>query len=485
MCFRGNSDLNGNRAVCLRPGRPQPAIARVSDIAERSASHAENSPAPIRASFIAPASTIWIRPADSQITNRRRQAVTGTPMLRMQYKTVSAFALALAVSLPLAAAYADVTTQQKTTMNLGITKMSVTETDQFSGDKQRSESESHCDGMMSLVCGKNKSAHIVRLDKSVDWDLRSEKKTYTERPFPTAAEQAAFLKKMQDMMKKMKECPTPAAPDNNCELSTPKLEVKATEERATIAGHDAKKTAVTFTQTSTCKDTGNVCEITYGFDSWLTSDTLPGTDEQRAFQQRYMKQMGFTSESNMSIMKGMSQASGGMSSPMGPYMDMMTQLRSKASALKGTPLRTTFRMTMGGEKCGEAKQAQAGAGQEAAPSAGTVLGGIVGGPVGQLGGKLLGGMFGKKKPDAPADGTSSGAAPAAAQANVVTMIETTTETVSIDTTPIAGSRFEIPDGFKKEQVTEDKSKDEDFTCPAQPGGPPGGKGSKGDRKPVN
>jgi len=387
-------------------------------------------------------------------------------MLHSPRHAALASALLLVAVLPLSATRADVTTQQKMTMNLGITKMTLTSTDQISGDRQRNESDMKCDGLMSMLCGKNKTARIMRLDKSLEWDLKVDKKHYTEQPFPTPAEQAAALKKMKALMQKMKECPNPATDDKNCELTTPKLDVKQTDEHATVAGHDTRKTSVTMTQTSTCKDSGDVCEITYGFDTWLTPDTLPGTDEQRAFQQRYLKQIGMDTESVMSMM-------GGMSSMMGPYADMMKQLQGKASALKGTSLRTTFRMTMGGEKCGKAKQAKAEGAPDAGTSVGGALGGMLGGQVGQLGGKLLGGMFGKKKQDAPADGAAAAPAPA----NVATMIEMTTETVSIDTNGITASQFEIPAGFTKDEIKEDKSKDEDYTCPATPG-------TKGSAKPA-
>lgn len=403
-------------------------------------------------------------------------------MLNSHRLAALASALLLAAVVPLSAARADVTTQQKTTMNLGITKMTVTSTDQISGDRQRRESDTKCDGLMSMFCGKHKSAQITRLDKSLEWDLKVDKKHYTEKPFPTPAEQAAAMKKMKEWMQKMKECPNPATEEKNCELSPPKLDVKQTDERATIVGHETRKTSVTMTQTSTCKDSGDVCDIVWGFDTWLTPDTLAGTDEQRAFQQRYLKQIGMDAENMMSMM-------GGMSSMMGSYADVMRQLQGKAGALKGTSLRTTFRMTMGGEKCGKAKQATANGTASSTPStgtmigstvggvaggaAGTIAGGSVGGQLGQLGGKLLGGMFGKKKQDAPADGAAAAGTMAAAPSNMATMVEMTTETVLLDTSAVAASQFEIPSGFTKDEIKEEKQKDEEFTCPATPGSKPG------------
>lgn len=384
-------------------------------------------------------------------------------MLATHIRSSLAPCLALAVALPFASARADVTTQQKTNITIGgMISMSVNSTDQMSGDKQRRESEMRCDGLMSMICGKNKTAEIVRLDKSLEWELKVDKKQYTEKPFPTAADQAAVMQKMKERLQKMKECPNAAVPDKKCELSTPKLDVKTTDEHATIAGHDAKKTVVTLSQTSTCKDSGDVCEINYGFDTWLTADSLPGADEQSAFVRRYLKQMGFEDEA------GMMKAE--VAQFMGPYADVMKQLQGKAGALKGTALRTTFRLTMGGEKCGQAMRTKSGGAADSASTGGGLLGGIAGGmaggQVGEIGGKLLGSLFGKKKPAAPPD--AAGGAAAAAP-NVATMVEFTTETVSFDTGAVAASQFEIPAGFTRNVPKTDAAKDDNFTCPATPG----------------
>jgi len=45
-----------------------------------------------------------------------------------------------------------------------------------------------------------------------------------------------------------------------------RIDVKQTDEHATLAGHDSRKSSVTLTQTCTDKDTGDVCDLVYGFD---------------------------------------------------------------------------------------------------------------------------------------------------------------------------------------------------------------------------
>lgn len=44
---------------------------------------------------------------------------------------------------------------------------------------------------------------------------------------------------------------------------------------------------------------------------------------------------------------------------MAQYAEQLKELSSKAQSLKGTPLKTVFRFSIGGEHCGQAQKAQA------------------------------------------------------------------------------------------------------------------------------
>ena len=68
--------------------------------------------------------------------------------------------------LACAAANADVTIQEQTTLNLSVVKAHGTSTNSITDDKKRTESQFSCDGFMSMLCGKNRSLEIVRLDPS-------------------------------------------------------------------------------------------------------------------------------------------------------------------------------------------------------------------------------------------------------------------------------------------------------------------------------
>src|SRR5580658_2461425 len=77
-------------------------------------------------------------------------------------------------------AQADVTVQQQSTFDLSLIKAHGTMTQLTSADKQREDTELHCEGFMSLVCGNNQGGEITRLDKDVIWTLEPKKKEYLE-----------------------------------------------------------------------------------------------------------------------------------------------------------------------------------------------------------------------------------------------------------------------------------------------------------------
>ena len=96
----------------------------------------------------------------------------------------------------------------------------------------------------------------------------------------------------------------------------------------------------------------------YGFETWLTTDDIPGTDERNAFASKYLQAQGLD-PNNPQLQHTVEQF-------LAPYADQLKQLRVKAADLKGYPLRTTFYMAFGGPHCGKAKQA---AQQQASSSA--------------------------------------------------------------------------------------------------------------------
>jgi hypothetical protein len=390
--------------------------------------------------------------------------------------TLGAAAALVALVAP---AHADVTVAQKTSMDLGAIKIDIDSVEHTSADKQRNDSTATCHGFLSLFCHDVESGRIVRLDRQLEWQLQPKKKRYSERPFPTPAQRAAAQQAAEAAIEQMKNCPMPqsagapraAAPDTSqCQLSPPVLNVNRTDEHATLLGHDARKTEVVLSQTCTDQKTGDVCEMDYGFDTWLTQDALPGVAERKAFEQKYLAAQGLD-PNNPRLQHTVEQF-------MAPYADMLRQLRGKAADLQGYPLRTTFYVAFGGPHCSKAKQAQQQ--QQSSDSrfsmhnlaSHALAGGLAGlfhrGAAAihsdSAGGAAAAGAANETAEPAAdaaagsmtAQSSSGGGAqaPAAVPASgpLIRVISLTTETTSIDDSSIPTDEFEIPAGWQLEPL---------------------------------
>jgi hypothetical protein len=107
-----------------------------------------------------------------------------------------------------AAVHADVTVQEKTTLDVAsMIRMHGATTSSITADKKRDDSESHCEGMMSLVCGNVHGGEIVRLDRGVTWHLEPDKKSYREDIFATPEQMAEMRARLQANLEKMRSCP--------------------------------------------------------------------------------------------------------------------------------------------------------------------------------------------------------------------------------------------------------------------------------------
>jgi hypothetical protein len=398
-----------------------------------------------------------------------------------------------------AAARADVTIKQNTTLDVAsMVRMHGTTTESIVADKKRSDTESHCEGLLSMVCGNQHGGEIVRLDRDVTWHLEPDKKRYREDVFATPEQLKLMRARMEAMQEKMRSCPVPqsqAAPidKSKCEMSPPKFDVRKTDESKTIAGHDAQRTVLTLTESCTDKQTGDVCDTVVAFDLWLTQDSLPGSADQKAFQHAYAQKLGL--DDPQGVMRGQ------VDKFLAAYHSQIQQLAAKSSDLKGQPLRTGLRVLIGGEHCAsaakmkdqtpagggtntlaDASQAGAAAGANTAAGAGNaaaqtaagraagsgLAGSIAGSAVGASVGKLMGGLFNKKKtPDAAAAPAATPVADKSTDpfASLVQVAQFTIETVSISTDAVAPDRFDIPAGWTKEMPKASSSADKEFTCP--------------------
>jgi hypothetical protein len=424
------------------------------------------------------------------------QNLTGDAMrISFSYLGLLQSGIAAVLLVPFAAttAWADVTVTQATTFDLAIIKAHGNKTERISGEKARTDTETHCEGFMSLLCGNQKSGEIIRLDKDLMWELEPDKKSYLEKPFPTPAQIAEAKQRIEKMVEQMKSCPqqptAPKAPDSSkCDMSPPKFDVNKTNETSMLAGHQAQRTAVTLTQSCKNKETGDSCDMIFMFDTWLTQDEIAGTGDIRAFRTAYNKKLGLDEVSGA--------VSAQMQQYLAPYADALRQVSAKSGDLKGYPLKTTMRVGIGGEHCAQAAQMrqQKGAGGgdnvvgsagEAAASAaagtsagaatsaaseaaghaagGSLGGAIAGSAAGAFGSKLIGGLFAKKPAAQPKPDTTSSTATTATAGAPVSLIEISTETTAISSDSIPGDQFELPSGWK--QIIPKPEKEREFQCP--------------------
>jgi hypothetical protein len=411
----------------------------------------------------------------------------------MRYTTGFArVSLALLVAASLcAAARADVTVQERTSFDFTLIKAHGTTTEMTTTDKQRRDTDFHCEGFMSLFCRNMESGEIIRLDRDVTWALEPKKKEYLETRFPTAAERQAAEQQVQAALEKMKQCPamqtSATAPDTSrCEMSTPTIDVKQTDQHAMFAGHDTRLTQLALTQSCHNKETGDTCDFVITLDSWLSQEEIPGVADRKAFQGAYLHKLGFD-DPNSALQKQVRQF-------LAPYEGSLKELSAKAADFKGYPLKTAFRVSFGGEHCAAAKgnanaqgmaaagsnpvtgagqaagdaaasSAASAAGAEAASAAGKAAGGGVAGSIlnsaaGTFGSKLVSGLFNKKHA-APASASTEAAPPSSP--GMIQAMELTVETTSISSGAIAPDQFDVPPGWKL--VTPKATPEKEFSCP--------------------
>jgi hypothetical protein len=396
----------------------------------------------------------------------------------------------LAGALTAQPARADVTVQEQTTFDLSFIKAHGNTTELISSDKQRRDTEVHCEGLMSLVCRNAQNGEIVRLDKDVTWILDPKKKEYRETRFPTAAERQAAEEKLRAGLEKLKQCPAaqqqaaPAPDTSKCQMSPPKIESHATDKHASFANHDARLSQLTLTQSCHNPDTGDTCDFLVTMDSWLTQDEIAGAADRRAFAEAYAKKLGLK-DMNSQLGQEMQQF-------LAPYRDSLKDLSAKAADFKGYPLKTSFRIAFGGAQCAAAKNAAgsgggnnplsdaggaasdaatssaagaagSAAGQAAGNAAGNgVAGGILGSAASAFGSKLASGLFAKKS-STPAP---AAAPPADMPPNMVQLAQVSMETTSISPAAIPAEQFEIPAGWKLVTPKAGGGEAKEFSCPS-------------------
>jgi hypothetical protein len=353
-------------------------------------------------------------------------------------------------------AFADVTVHQQTTFDMAFIKMHGTTTEYTTSDKERRDSDNHCEGMMSMFCGNMQGGEIVRLDRDLTWLLDPKRKQYRETPFPDAAQRQAAQEHAKEVLAKLQQCPAAkqSGPDTSkCDMTPAIVDVKSTDSHGMFAGHDSKLTQMSLTESCKNKDTGDVCNIGIYLDMWLTQDQIAGLAARKEFRQAYLKKMGLDDSDGM-MQKQLQQF-------LAKYADAIKQLQAKSADVKGYPMKTAIRIAYGGERCSAAKQDQ---------SSGSAAGdGTSGGILGSAASKLASGLF-KKKAQSNGDAAPASAAGPASTLppGMIQVAAFSVETTSVTEGSVPADEFEVPKDWKLVVPKQHEAKEE-VSCPTAGG----------------
>lgn len=339
---------------------------------------------------------------------------------------------AVAAILSTAAAQADVTIQERMSVNgagmMKMANMSGTTTTIISGQRARTESNLQFESglLRTFARGLGQSTQIVRLDQDKVYSVNDKKKTYSETTF---AEQRAAMQKAMEGMREAQasqQQATSGVDDTQCEWSEPKSEVKRTGETATLAGYQAERVVVTATQSCKDKESDQVCDFGLVLDQWVAPG-FEASAEAQEYQRAFAEKLGL----NASTSRDFSERAQSM---FGRYQGLWSEVATKMRDVKGYPVKLSFGLGVGGPQCQSTQQTQASGGPASPPSIGDALGGA------------LGGMFGKKK---AAPGTEASTPPVVLPGGLMSLMGMSLELVSVSRDSVDPQSFELPAGYKK------------------------------------
>jgi hypothetical protein len=384
-------------------------------------------------------------------------------------RKITACGVTAACVLALNTAHADITYEEKVAVEgaglMAMANMKGTTVTSISGNRARIENDIQMQSRFVRMFARDAGqiSEIVRLDQDKVYELNPKKKTYSE---VSLADKRAEMAKAMDQAKQAQEKqPAPTGMDESqCEWSDPKVDVKKTGAKATIAGFNAEQTTILATQSCKDKKSGAVCDVQLSLDQWL-APALEASSEQHKFYQLYAEKMGITGQGSGDF----SQRAEAM---FGRYKGVWSEIAGKLKNTKGYPVRSSFAMSFGGPQCQSAEQSQqaslppaptadeigaaaaTGAGQMAGEAAADRAGAsALGGVAGQIGGKIAGSLFGRRKKQEEASATEPAAQPASTPAvsanNMITPLRITSELISVKKDSVSAETFEVPAGFKK------------------------------------
>ena len=306
----------------------------------------------------------------------------------------------LAVLLLVSSAQADVIRKHRTASQF-MGSSEGTSTDYYSSDRHSSESTLRWTAGMMKTLSRGKetlSTQITRLDRELVWTLDPGKKTYTEMTF---AEFREMMKKsMTEMEKSEEEQPDTVAED----MYTWTVQDLSDPQPKTISGWVCRNAHIEATGVNKAD---SLDKVIIGMDLWNSTE-VPGADEIRGFQTRYLQALGLD---ELGLTPGLAQAAF-------LYQKQFEALTEAARKAPGEPVQNVIeikRHQLKGPSVGKA--VAEGARQE-------VLGRL---------------PFGKKKSEPK---------PEKPEYVLKTKFRVSTELTEATATPVDAAKFEIPAGYK-------------------------------------
>ena len=340
------------------------------------------------------------------------------------------------VSLSMPCAYADVTLEQKMSVEgTGLLKMinmngHVVTT--ISGDRARTQSDLQMESRLMRMFGGGPSAQIVRLDEGKLYHLDLKGKTYTEM---SLAEQKAEMERSIEQMREAQQSQQQSAAgvdEEACEWSEPTATVARPGEVETIAGTQAERVVVTASQS--CKDpqTGQVCSFNLILDQWLAPEFAAG-EEVTGYFRAYSEQLGL----DVADSPGFVQR---LESMFGSYRGIWGEIAGKMKEAEGYPLRSIVSLAVGGPQCEDAERAQA---TQTSPGLGEAVGGAFGGALGRFVGRRRDESATQAAPE-PAAATDDALLPE----GTVKLMSISSELISVKQEEAPAGSFDVPQNFR-------------------------------------
>jgi hypothetical protein len=312
----------------------------------------------------------------------------------------------------------------------------------------------------------NRMAHIsphhgevIDLDKETITSIDFDKKQYSTMTFEQMKQaMQAAVEQAQQQKPEQQKAEQKADAAQNAELKF-KASVKDTGNSKQVNGVDTKEFIMNLMMEGTDKKTGESGTFGMTNDMWMAPE-IAGYQEVRDFDIRMAQKLGMILGEGFNPMQ--------LARP--DMMKGMSELAKEMAKLKGVPVMQVTRMGTAADgqtipAASEAPEAAQGpslkeaAGRAAVDSAANTAGnaaenrlGRLGGIAGGLGGGLGGfGRSRKKQQDEQAAQQKQAAEARAAEApqGAAILMEMTTEMSGFSSSPVDGSRFDAPAGFKQ------------------------------------